>query len=64
MFIPTVLEEVGCSVTPWTNPDVNALQRCADTVYPGVDYTVEKGDPLDVSVSQIFGGSLPLCAAY
>ena len=38
MFVPTVLEEVGCSTTPWVNPDVNSLQRCVDTVYPGVDY--------------------------
>jgi hypothetical protein len=60
MFVPTVLEEVGCSATPWVNPDVNSLQRCVDTVYPGVDYTVQKGDPLDVSVSRIPGDFLPL----
>ena len=59
MFVPTVLEEVGCSAVPWMNPDVGTLQRCIDTVYPGIDYTVEKGNPLDVSVSQIFGGASP-----
>lgn len=51
MFVPTVLEEVGCSTAPWTNPDIHSLQRCVDIIYPGVDYIVEKGDPLDVSVS-------------
>jgi hypothetical protein len=60
MFVPTVLEEVGCSVTPWTNPDINTLQHCVNTVYPGIEYTVEKGNPLDVSVSRIFGDFPPL----
>jgi len=51
-FIPAVLEEVGCSATPWKNLDVDLLQGCTDLVYPGLDYTVEKGDALDLSVSQ------------
>ena len=51
MFVPTVLKEVGCSMAPWTNPNIHSLQRCVDTIYPGVDYIVEKGDLLDVSVS-------------
>ena len=53
MFVPTVLEEVGCSVAPWTNPDVNSLQGCVDSIYPGIDYTVVKGSPLEISVSQM-----------
>lgn len=55
-FMPAVLEEVGCSVTPWKNLDVDLLQGCMGLVYPGVDYVVEKGDALDSSVSQ---ASLP-----
>jgi len=51
-FIPSVLEEVGCSATPWTNLDVKLIQGYTNSVYPGLDYVVEKGDPLDVSVSQ------------
>ena len=51
MLVPAVLEEVGCSVTPWANLDVSTLQGCVDTIYPGVDYTVRKGDLLELSVS-------------
>ena len=50
--MPSVLEEVGCSVTPWTNLDVESLQGCMNIVYPELEYVVEKGDPLNMSVSQ------------
>lgn len=51
-FVPSVLEEVGCSATPWTNLDVRLLQGCMNLVYPELGYVVEKGDSLDMSVSQ------------
>ena len=54
MFVPVALEEVGCSATPWVNLNVSSLQGCVDTVYPGIDYTVRKGDPLESSVSFFF----------
>jgi hypothetical protein len=58
MFIPSVIEEVGCSGTPWTNLDVQSLQGCMNLVYPGLGYIVEKGDALETSVSQFFLQSL------
>ena len=51
-FIPSVLKEVRCSATPWTNLNVKLLQGCKDSMYPGLDYVVEKGDLLNISVSQ------------
>ena len=50
-FVPSVLEEVGCSETPWTGLDVELLQGCINFVYPELGYVVEKGDALDTSVS-------------
>ncbi|KAF9641975.1 hypothetical protein BDM02DRAFT_3133425 [Thelephora ganbajun] len=48
-FIPAVLEEVGCSMTPWKNLDIDLLRGCMTLVYPGLDYNIEKGGPLDTS---------------
>jgi len=50
-FIPSVLEEVGWSMTPWENLDVKTLQICMNDVYPELEYVVEKGDAIDLSVS-------------
>ena len=51
-FIPSALEEVGCSATPWTNLNTESLQGYMNIIYPELEYVVEKGDPLDMSVSQ------------
>jgi len=48
-FMPAVLEEVGCSATPWQNLNLNLLQGCVDLVYPGLDYVAETSDALDLS---------------
>ena len=50
-FIPSVLEEVGWSTTPWQNLGINTLQICINQVYPTLGYVVEKGDAIDSSVS-------------
>ena len=50
-FIPLVIEEIGCSDTPWQNLEVDLLQGCMDNAYPGLDYVVEKGGSLDTLVS-------------
>lgn len=52
-FIPTVIEEVGCSTTPWANLNVTLLQECMDLVYDGLEYTVEKGDAVEASVGHL-----------
>ena len=49
--MPLILEEVGYSATPWTNPDARLLQDYMNIVYPGGDHVVQKGDSLDTSVS-------------
>jgi len=54
-FIPSVLEEVGWSTTPWENPNVKTLQICMSEVYPTIEYVVEKGDTIETSV----GSPLP-----
>jgi len=33
-FIRSVVKQVANSQSPWTNPDVNALQAIYQTVYP------------------------------
>jgi len=63
-FIPSVLEEVGCSATPWTNLDIESLQSCMNLVYSELEYVVEKGDPLDMSVSQCPLQSLQILRIY
>ena len=55
-FIPTVIEEVGCSTTPWANLNVTLLQECMDLVYDGLEYTVEKGDAVEASVGHLCQG--------
>ena len=62
MFIPTTLEEVGCSATPWNNLDVDSIQRCMNLVYPQLGHVVEKGDALEITVSECPFPSL--CSAY
>jgi hypothetical protein len=56
-LIPAVLEEVGCSRTPWENLDIDTIQVCVNKVYPTVEHVVKKGDALESSVSQ---PSLPI----
>jgi len=51
-FIPYVIEEFGCSATPWQNLDTDLLQGCMNLAYPGLDYVVDKGDALESSVRQ------------
>jgi len=51
-FVPAILEELGCSRTPWKNPDLDTIQACVNEVYPGLEYIVEKGDTLELSVSR------------
>lgn len=50
VFIPTALQEVGRSSTPWQNISVDVLQECVNVVYTGLDYVVERGDALESSV--------------
>ena len=50
-FVPAIIQEMGCSLTPWQNLDIDALQGCVNLVYPGLDHVIKKGDPLISSVS-------------
>lgn len=43
-FIPYVITEIGCSVSPWLNLDVNTVQDYVNIIYMGYDYAIEHGD--------------------
>ena len=51
-FVPAIIQEMGCSLTPWQNLDINALQGYVNLVYPDLDHVVKKGDALISSVSR------------
>ena len=50
-FIPAVLEEIGCSDSPWKNLGVIKLQHLVDEVYEGLDYSIEPDGIFHKSVS-------------
>ena len=53
-FIRYVMKQVAKLETPWTNPDVDSIQKMYDTVYPTFPARIRHSDAIYHPVSFFF----------